>query len=85
MLADDFKHECADAGYAALPSKAEQKSWKVAMDLDHVPWKSLCKTNGLTLEEIAPPQMNAEGQPVERLDVWLMNDSNKVRYRYSSL
>ena len=32
-------------------------------------WKSLCKTYGLTLEEITPPRMNAEGQPVERLDV----------------
>jgi len=85
MLADDFKHECADAGYAALPSKAEQKSWKVAMDLDHVPWKSLCKTNGLTLEEIAPPQMNAEGQPVERLDVWLLKGSIQVRCSCVSL
>jgi len=76
---------CADAGYAALPSKAERNSWKVAMDLDHVPWKSLCKTYGLTLEEIAPPRMNAEGQPVERLDVWLLKGSNQVRCSCLSL
>jgi len=63
---------CADAEYAAQPSKEERNSWKVAMDLDHVPWKALCKMYGLTLEEIAPLRMNAEGQPVERLDVWLL-------------
>jgi len=55
------------------------------MDLDYVPWKELCKMYGLTLLEIAPPWMNAEGQPVERLDVWLMKGSNKVRYSYLSL
>jgi len=60
-------------------SKEERNSWKVAMDLDHVPWKALCKTYGLTLEEIAPPRMNAEGQPVERLDVLFLKSSNKVR------
>jgi hypothetical protein len=76
---------CADAGYAALPNRAERNSWKVAMDLDHVPWKSLCKTYGFTLEEIAPPRMNAEGQPVERLDVWLLKGSNQVRCSCLSL
>jgi len=70
---------CADAEYTALPSSAQKNSWKVAMDLDHVPWKSLCKTYGLTLDQIAPPRMNAEGQPVERFDVWLLKGSNQVR------
>jgi len=55
------------------------------MDLELVPWKQLCKTYGLTLLEIAPPRMNAEGQPVEHLDVWLLIGSNKVRYGYLTL
>ena len=76
---------CASLEYAEEPSQSNQNSCKAAMDLDRVPWKQLCKTYGLTLLEVAPLQMNAEGQPVELLDVWLMNESNKVRYRYSSL
>ena len=35
------------------------------------------ETYGLTLLEIASPRMNAEGQPVERLDVWLMNAATR--------
>jgi len=76
---------CAYGEYVEEPNRSNQNSCKAAMDLDHVPWKQLCKTYGLILLEIAPLRMNAEGQPVESLDVWLMNDSNKVRYRYSSL
>jgi len=73
---------CADAEYAAEPSRIEQNSWKAAMDLDHVPWKALCETYEFTLLEIAGDRMqrsNAEGQPVERL----LKGSNKVRYSLS--
>jgi len=76
---------CADTEYAEQPSRINRNSWKAAMDLDHVPWKHLCKTYKSTLLEIAPPQMNEAGQPVERFDVWLMKGSNRVGYSCLSL
>jgi len=71
---------CANGEYAERPNKANQNLWRAEFDLEFIPWKLLCKTYGLTLQEITSPRMNAEEQPMQRLDVWLMKGSNKVRY-----
>jgi len=73
---------CAHGEYAEKSSQSNQNSWQAALDLEFVPWKQICKTYGLTLLEIAQPQMYAEEQPVHLLDVWLMEGSNKERYTY---
>ena len=72
---------CADAEYAAQPSKEERNSWKVAMDLDHVPWKALCKMYGLNRS--APDECRRTARRALRCVV--AEGSNKVRCSCLSL